>query len=88
MPPVKTPNERIPNHNVSTLDSLLDRNACREAASTSDSNPFSGGNPADIIPEADLPFLRTRVTADDTDEDEEGSVRTSESRSGILTSCR
>ncbi|THH09518.1 hypothetical protein EW145_g1933 [Phellinidium pouzarii] len=41
-----------------------------------DRNPFSSGNPADIVPEADLPFLRTKVTPEYEDEDEENSVRT------------
>ncbi|KAH8108710.1 hypothetical protein DFH11DRAFT_1516492 [Phellopilus nigrolimitatus] len=39
-------------------------------------NPFSDGNPAELIPEADLPFLRTKVTPDDDVESQEGSVRT------------
>lgn len=41
------------------------------------SNPFSEGNPREIMAESDLPFWRTKVTPDDENEDVEGSVRTS-----------
>lgn len=41
------------------------------------SNPFSEGNPREIMVESDLPFLRTKVIPDDENEDVEGSVRTS-----------
>ena len=43
-----------------------------------ESNPFSVGNPKDMISEADLPFLRTKVIPEDENEDEEGSVKTGE----------
>lgn len=41
------------------------------------SNPFSEGNPREIMVESDLPFLRTKVIPDDENENVEGSVRTS-----------
>ena len=39
-------------------------------------NPFSSGDPDDVVPEEELPFWRTRVTVADDEEDQEGSVRT------------
>ena len=41
-----------------------------------DTNPFSSGDPDDAVPEEELPFWRTRVTATDDEEDQEDSVRT------------
>ena len=46
----------------------------RDSAKT---NPFTEGDPAELIPEAELPFLRTKVIADEDEEDEGGTVRTS-----------
>lgn len=41
-----------------------------------DPNPFLEGYQDDHVPEAELPFHRTKVTPDDEEEDFEGSVRT------------
>ncbi|KAL5501410.1 TAD3 [Sanghuangporus vaninii] len=61
--------------NGSALESLDDWDALR-AINSDRTNPFSDENPAELVHESDLPFLRTRVIADDEDEDVEGSVKT------------
>ena len=53
-------------------------------AETEPENPYLGEeNPESIVPENDLPFWRTRVTAADDEEDEEGTVRTGALLTGL-----
>lgn len=47
-------------------------------SSTEEVNPFSEGNPNDVIPESELPFTRLKLV-DDTEEDLPENIRTSTS---------